>query len=409
VTRPQKLRAAAAASLAALALGLAACGSDEGGGGGGLAGSGDEDSSSSGDTTTTTEEVVIQAGGGDFNPADIFQKDGPGVVTIISIFGQGGDPLAAGGAGQGSGFVVSDDGEIVTNTHVIATGGSGNGGGQPEPAEQVFVEFSDRDRVAAEIVGFDPDADLALLKIDPAAVGEDLTVLPVSDRDEYAVGEPVAAIGSPFGERQSISVGIVSAIDRSIESLSQFSIDNAIQTDASINPGNSGGPLLDGNGEVIGVNQQIQTSSGTNSGVGFAIPATAIQFSLEQLREDGDVDYAYLGVSTQGIWPQLAEELDLDVETGALIAEIVEGGPADDAGLKGSDGQRTFQGAQFDTGGDVIIAVDGNRLERESDLAELISRQRPGQTVQVEVIRDGERQTIEVELEPRPGAVAENN
>jgi len=408
VTRPQKLRAAAAASLAALALGLAACGSDEGGGGG-LAGSGDEDSSSSGDTTTTTEEVVIQAGGGDFNPADIFQKDGPGVVTIISIFGQGGDPLAAGGAGQGSGFVVSDDGEIITNTHVIATGGSGNGGGQPQPAEQVFVEFSDRDRVAAEIVGFDPDADLALLKIDPASVGEDLTVLPVSDRDEYAVGEPVAAIGSPFGERQSISVGIVSAIDRSIESLSQFSIDNAIQTDASINPGNSGGPLLDGNGEVIGVNQQIQTSSGTNSGVGFAIPATAIQFSLEQLREDGDVDYAYLGVSTQGIWPQLADELGLDVETGALIAEIVEGGPADDAGLKGSDDQRTFQGAQIDTGGDVIIAVDGNRLERESDLAELISRQRPGQTVQVEVIRDGERQTIEVELEPRPGTVAEDN
>ena len=351
---------------------------------------------------------MIQAGGGDFNPADIFQKDGPGVVTVISIFGEGGDPLAAGGAGQGSGFVVSDEGEIVTNTHVIATGGSGNGGGQPQPAEQVFVEFSDRDRVSAEIVGFDPDADLALLKVDPSEVGEDLTVLPVSDRDEYAVGEPVAAIGSPFGERQSISVGIVSAIDRSIESLSQFSIDNAIQTDASINPGNSGGPLLDGNGEVIGVNQQIQTSSGTNSGVGFAIPATAIRFSLEQLREDGDVDYAYLGVSTQGIWPQLADELDLDVEAGALIADVVQGGPADDAGLEGSDDQRTFQGAQIDIGGDVIIAVDGNRLERESDLAELISRQRPGQTVDVEVIRDGERQTVEVELEPRPGAVQSN-
>ena len=167
------------------------------------------------------------------------------MVTVISIFGEGGDPLAAGGAGQGSGFVVSDEGEIITNTHVIATGGAGNGGGQPQPAEQVFVEFSDRDRVSAEIVGFDPDADLALLKIDPSEVGEDLTVLPVSDRDEYAVGEPVAAIGSPFGERQSISVGIVSAIDRSIESLSEFSIDNAIQTDASINPGNSGGPLLD--------------------------------------------------------------------------------------------------------------------------------------------------------------------
>ena len=160
---------------------------------------------------------------------------------------------------------------------------------------------------------------------------------------------------------------------------------------------------------MIGVNQQIQTSSGTNSGVGFAIPATAIRFSLDQLREDGDVDYAYLGVSTQGIWPQLADELDLDVEAGALIADVVEGGPADDAGLEGSDDQRTFQGAQIDIGGDVIIAVDGNRLERESDLAELISRQRPGQTVDVEVIRDGERQTVEVELEPRPGAVDQNN
>ena len=352
--------------------------------------------------------MIVQSGDGDFNAAEIYEKDGPGVVTVISIFSEGGDPLAPGGAGQGSGFVVSKEGEIVTNTHVVATGGTGNGGGEPQPAEQVYVEFSDRDRVPAEVVGIDPDADLALLKIDPESVGGDLTVLPVSERDEYAVGEPVAAIGSPFGERQSISVGIVSAIDRSVESLTQFAIDNAIQTDASINPGNSGGPLLDSNGEVIGVNQQIQTSSGTNSGVGFAIPATAIRFSIDQLREDGDVDYAYLGVSTQGIWPQLAEELDLPVDRGALIADVVEGGPGDDAGLTGSDGQRTFQGATIDTGGDVIVAVDGVDLERESDLAELISRQRPGQTVEVEIIRDGERRTIEVELEPRPGAVEQN-
>ncbi|CAN5576182.1 trypsin-like peptidase domain-containing protein [soil metagenome] len=401
MSRAQQLRAAAAAAaVVALAIGIAACGGD------GQEGTTAESGSAE---PATTEQVVVQAAGGDFNPAEIFEKDGPGVVTIISIFGGAGDsPLEAGGAGQGSGFVVSKEGEIVTNTHVIATGGSGNGGGEPKPAEQVFVEFSDRDRVPAEIVGFDPDADLALLKVDPDEVGE-MTVLPVSDRSEYAVGEPVAAIGSPFGERQSISVGIVSAIDRSIQSLSQFSIDNAIQTDASINPGNSGGPLLDGNGEVIGVNQQIQTSSGTNSGVGFAIPATAIRYSLDQLREGGSVDYAYLGVSTQGLWPQLADELDLDVDTGALISDVVDGGPADDAGLKGSDDQRTFQGAQIDTGGDVIVAVDGIKLERDSDLAELISRQRPGQTVKVEVIRDGKRQTLDVKLEPRPDQVAQNN
>lgn len=394
----QAIFSAAAAALGSLA--IAACGGD------------DENGSITGadDTSTpmTTEQVIVQASGGDFNPAEIYSKDGPGVVTVISIFDSGGDPLASGGAGQGSGFVVSDEGEIITNTHVVTTGGSGNGGGEPKPAEQVYVEFSDRDRVAAEIIGFDPDADLALIKIDPEEVGDDLTVLPISDRDEYAVGEPVAAIGSPFGERQSISVGIVSAIDRSIESLSEFAIDNAIQTDASINPGNSGGPLLDGNGEVIGVNQQIQTSSGTNSGVGFAIPATAIRFSLDQLREDGDVDYAYLGVSTQGIWPQLADELGIDVDTGALIAEVVDGGPADDAGIRGSDGQQTFQGATIDTGGDVIVSVDGVKLERESDLAELISRQRPDQTVEVEVIRDGDRRTIDVKLEPRPSSVSQN-
>lgn len=387
--------AAAGAALASLA--LVACGDDAG------------SSTTSADATsapTTTEQVIVQAGGGDFNPAEIYKKDAPGVVTVISIFDQGGDPLTGGGAGQGSGFVVSKEGEIVTNTHVVTSGGSGNGGGAPKPAEQVFVEFSDRNRIPAEIVGIDADADLALIKVDPGAI--ELTVLPISERGEYAVGEPVAAIGSPFGERQSISIGIVSAVDRSIESLSDFSIDNAIQTDASINPGNSGGPLLDGNGEVIGVNQQIQTASGTNSGVGFAIPATAVRFSLEQLREDGKVDYAYLGVSTQGLWPQLAEELGLEVSTGALIAEVVEGGPADKAGLKGSDGQRTFQGATIDTGGDVVVAVDGTKLERESDLAELISRQRPGQAVRVEIIRDGDRRTVEVKLEPRPDQVARN-
>jgi len=153
------------------------------------------------------------------------------------------------------------------------------------------------------------------------------------------------------------------------------------------------------------VNQQIETSSGSNSGVGFAIPASAVRYSLEQLREDGEVDYAYLGVSTQSVWPQLAEELDLDTQTGALVSEVVDGGPADDAGIRASDDTRTFQGARIEVGGDVIVAVDGTRLLAESDLAELISRQRPGQTVTLEIIRDGEHREIEVELEARPERV----
>jgi S1-C subfamily serine protease len=381
---------AAAAALAALA--LAACG-------------GDNSSTSSPDASvaaTTTKQVIVQTGNGDFNPAKVYADAAPGVVTILSIFNESGGSL--GSAGQGSGFVISKNGEIVTNTHVIASGGTGNGGGQPKEAKRVYVEFSDRNRVPADIVGFDPDADIALIKVDPD--GLDLTELPISDRDEYSVGEPVAAIGSPFGEEQSLSVGIVSATDRSIESLTDFSIDNAIQTDASINPGNSGGPLLDGGGKVIGINQQIETSSGTNSGVGFAIPSSAIRYSLDQLRHGGNVDYAYLGVSTQSLWPQLADELGLDVDHGALVSDVVSGGPADDAGLHGSDDQIEFQGATVKTGGDVIVAVDGHQLAADSDLSELISRQRPGQTVTLEIVRDGHHEDIEVDLTARPDTVS---
>jgi len=382
-----------AAALAALSLLAAGCGDDD-----------EPSGSAGGEETVTEQDVVVRAAEGEFDAAGIYDRSAPGVVTVLSVF-EGGDILS-GGAGQGSGFVVSRDGEIVTNAHVVTSGGPGNGGGRPQRARQVFVEFSDRNRVPAEIVGFDPDADLALIEVDPE--GLDLQPLPVSGRDEYAVGEPVAAIGSPFGERQSLSIGIVSAVDRSIQSLSQFSIDNAIQTDASINPGNSGGPLIDAEGEVIGVNQQIETTSGANSGVGFAIPATAIRFALEQLREGGDVEYAYLGVSTQALWPQLADELGIPVERGALIAEVVQGGPADEAGLEGGDDQRTFQGAQIDAGGDVIVAVDDQRLELDSDLAELVSRRRPGDSVTLEIIRDGETEEIEVTLGPRPDRVAQN-
>ncbi len=268
-------------------------------------GSGDNGETTSGDQSAAarpTPEVIVQAVDRGFDAARVFREASPGVVTIRSIFG------GSGGAAEGSGFVLNDDGEIVTNAHVVTDAS----GGKREPAKEVFVEFPDRNVVDAEIVGFDPFADVALLKVEPD--GFALHPLELGDDSELQVGQPVAAIGSPFGEQQSLSSGIVSAIDRSVKSLTQFQIEGAIQTDASINPGNSGGPLLDAGARVLGINEQIETSSGSNSGVGFAVPISAIKRSVAQLQENGSVEYAYIGVSSQALYPQLADKLGLDTD-----------------------------------------------------------------------------------------------
>jgi S1-C subfamily serine protease len=212
----------------------------------------------------------------------------------------------------------------------------------------------------------------------------------------------VAAIGSPFGEQQSLSVGVVSALDRSVESLTKFQIEGAIQTDASINPGNSGGPLLDAAARVLGINEQIETSSGSNSGVGFAVPVSAIKRSVAQLEEKGEAEYAYIGVATQMIYPQLADKLDLDTDHGGLLSEVVPGGPADKAGLEGGDGRLTFQAIPYETGGDVIISIDGHPVVRPDDLARYISTHQPGQTVNLVVLHDGDREQVDVTLGKRP-------
>jgi 2-alkenal reductase len=217
------------------------------------------------------------------------------------------------------------------------------------------------------------------------------------------VGEPVAAIGSPFGENQSLSVGVVSAVDRSIESLTRFQIGNAIQTDAAINPGNSGGPLLDAHGRVIGINAQIKSNSGGGEGVGFAIPVDAVRRSLRELRERGRVSYGYLGVSSLVLWPQAARRLGLDVRDGAVVQRVEPNSPAEDAGLEAGDGEIEFQATPIPTGGDVIVAVDGRRLTRRDDLADVISAKRAGERVNLELLRDGKRRTVEVELGQRPG------
>ena len=379
---------------AAAALILAAAGCDSGD---------DEAQRTTREVTTTRVEVVEGVGtGGDFDPAEIYKQLSPGVVTVMSIFDGLTSLLEDGEGGQGSGFVLDANGHIVTNAHVVtAEGGEGT-----DRAKQVFVEFSDGNRVPAEIVGDDPNADVALLRVDPE--GLRLTPLELGSPDTITVGEPVAAIGSPFGERQSLSIGVISAVDRNIQSLTDFEIGNVIQTDAAINPGNSGGPLLDAQGRVIGINAQIRSRSGGGEGVGFAIPVDAVRRSVRELRDKGRVDYGYLGVSTLVLWPQLAERLDLDVRGGALVQEVEPGSPAEGADIEPGDDEITFQGQpDIATGGDVIVAVGGRRLTRSDDLADVISSMSTGDKVKLEIVRDGKHRTVQVTLGRRPAGAVE--
>jgi S1-C subfamily serine protease len=351
------------------------------------------------EVTTTRVQVVEGLGReGGFDPASIYDRLSPGVVTVLSLFNGGGSLLEDGGeGGQGSGFVLDGSGYIATNAHVVTT----DQGDGMEQADQVYVEFFDGNRVQAEIIGHDPNADVALLKVKPD--GLSLTPLELGESRTISVGEPVAAIGSPFGERQSLSVGVISALDRTIQSLTQFEIGDAIQTDAPINPGNSGGPLLNAEGRVIGINAQIKSQSGGGEGVGFAIPVDAVRRSLRELREKGRVDYGYLGVETLTVWPQLAERIDLQVDTGALVQEVVDGSPAEEAGLDAGNEDISFQGQDsLAVGGDLVVAVDGNELTREHDLADEISARRAGERVELTLLRDGERRTVDVELGRRP-------
>jgi S1-C subfamily serine protease len=358
----------------------------------GCGGGGESPSPTAGPATAAAPapqpEVIVEASSPGFDATRVFEEASPGVVTIRSVFDSG--------VAEGSGFVLNSDGEIVTNAHVVTDESDGD----REAAEQVYVEFPDRNVVSAEIVGFDPFVDVALLKIEPD--GFDLQPLKLGDDRDLRVGQPVAAIGSPFGEQQSLSVGVVSATHRAVQSLTQFEISGAIQTDASINPGNSGGPLLDAGARVVGINQQIETNSGANDGVGFAVPISAIKHSIAQLREDGEAEYAYIGVSAQPLYPQLARKLGLHTDFGGLVAEVSSGSPAEKAGIRGGNDKLAFQAGRYTTGGDVILQVDGNDIVSPDDLAEAIAESQPGQVATLTILRDGERKQVEVTLGRRP-------
>jgi S1-C subfamily serine protease len=338
---------------------------------------------------STRSEVVASVGSeGGFDAQRIYKDEAPGVVTVLSQFGSEG--------GEGSGFVLNGEGEIVTNAHVVTTGE----GSAIKRASEVYVEFADGNRVAAKVLGHDPNADIALLRVDPKGLA--LRPLPLGESEKVTVGSPVAAIGSPFGQAQSLSVGIVSAIDRSVASLTDFAIAGAIQTDAAINPGNSGGPLVGADGRVIGINQQIQSRSGGGEGVGFAVPIDIVKRSVGQLREQGTARYAYLGVSSVPLYPQLVEHFGLKVDKGTWIQAVNAGGPAEQAGLRGGSGQEVFQGAPFSRGGDVITKVGDQPITNADDLSGAIARFKPGETADVEIHRGGETKVVKVKLGERP-------
>lgn len=335
------------------------------------------------------ERIVLNIGRGQFNPISIYERNAPGVVTV-TVVGQG-------GSGQGSGFVISRSGEIVTNAHVIIGEDGENVKGAKK--KKIYVEFQSGLRLAAKLLGLDPDSDLAVLR---SQVPETVEPLILSTRQTLLPGEPVAAIGSPFGESQSLSTGIISAINRTVRSLTNFSIDNAIQTDASINPGNSGGPLLDSRGQVIGINQQIQTTSGGNDGVGYAVPTEALRYVLRAVRKGQEIRYAYLGVSSQNIWPALAAKIGAPDQGGALLARVEKNSPAARAGLRGGKRRAVFQGQPVVLGGDLILSFAQQKITSPADLSRVIATKKPGDRVEVVYFSRGKTKKTEVRLSERP-------
>jgi 2-alkenal reductase len=333
--------------------------------------------------------------GNGFDPAAIYARRAPGVVTIYAEFGSGGS--------QGSGFVVDDKGTILTNAHVITNVGQADGSaGSVRGADRVFVEFKDGERVPASIVGWDIFADVGVVSVERKA--HRLDPLPLGDSGEVVVGTPVAAIGSPFGNQSSLAVGVVSATGRSIPSLtSQYAVADAIQIDAPINRGNSGGPLLDARGNVIGINAQIRSSSGTAEGVGFAIPINVARRSLQQLASTGHVAYAYIGIKTQDVTPGLARRFRLGATRGALVAEVEPGTPAARAGLRGGGRTADYNGLDVTVGGDLIVRIGARSVDSSEDVSRIVSDELlPGQRVPFTIIRDGTRQTVRVVLGERP-------
>lgn len=300
--------------------------------------------------------------------------------SVVSIRGYG-DADA-----QGSGFVYSKNGFIVTNEHVI------------DNADRVQVTFTEGETVRAKVVGMDPFSDLAVLKVNR----NNLRPLRLGNLSDVSVGQTAIAIGNPFGLPGTMTSGIISQKGRSLPVQGGFSIPNALQTDAAINPGNSGGPLLNSQGEVVGVNTAIETQTGTFSGVGFAIPVSSVKRVVPKIIDDGNIDYSWIGVTGRTVDVEIAERMNLDEARGFLIVDVVEDGPADRAGFQAGNQSETIRGAPINLGGDVIVAINDEQIDNYGELTNyLLGSTNPGETVNVTVIRDGGPEKLELTLGAR--------
>lgn len=362
---------------------------------------------SDGGTTTTvsaplTTPIEAKSEGGGNLVNQIYKADGDGVAFIEaqiepqeaespSPFSPFGEPEPEGGNASGSGFVIDGEGHVITNNHVI------------EGAGEVTVKLGDSETsYDAEVVGTDPATDIALLKVDAPA--KEFHPLTLGRSADLEVGDPVVAIGNPFGLDRTVTSGIVSALQRDIQAPNGFSISHVIQTDAAINPGNSGGPLINAEGAVIGINAQIATGGGGggNVGIGFAIPIDTVRANLEQLKETGEVEHAFIGITGGTVTPELAKALNLPVEEGVIVQTVVEDGPADEAGLEAGGTSATIDGEEVRLGGDIITEVDGEKVKSMDEMIELIQESKPGDELKLTILRGDQEKTADVTLGTQP-------
>jgi len=337
------------------------------------------------DAAATATAATLQVGA-------LYDRLSPGVVFIqAEVVSPGTSPFGPEqprrGVSTGTGFLIDRRGSIVTNAHVV------------ENAERVALQLDGNRFVQAKLVGSDLSSDLALLRVEPDALDAD--PLPLGDSGEVRVGEPVVAIGNPFGLEDTITSGIVSALQRRITAPNGFAIEGAVQTDAAINPGNSGGPLLDADGRVIGVNSQIATGGEDRSsaGIGFAVPVQTVKEIIPDLADDGRVARPYVGLSVVPVTPSLARQLRLESEQGALVVSVVEGSPADRAGLRGAAGAAA---GSIVGGGDVILRVGGQEVRTGQAITSALGDRKPGDRVELTVSRAGQRRSVTFPLAQRP-------
>jgi S1-C subfamily serine protease len=350
-------------------------------------------------TLASPPQTVSDTSGGE-TVNQIYRQDAPGVVFIQATQDQsqtqGFSPFPTPGGGSvatGSGFVIDDAGRIITNAHVV------------DGSSDIQVKFGDSSETYdAKLIGEDQSTDIAVIQVDaPADV---LHPLPLGDSSQVQVGDQVVAIGNPFGLDRTATAGIVSAVQREIDAPNGFTIENAIQTDAPINPGNSGGPLIDAAGRVIGINSQIESGGASqgNVGIGFAVPINTAKEVSQQLIANGEVQHAYLGISGTDVNSEIAQALNLDVDSGALVQQVVPGSPAAKAGLQAGNATTSLNGQRLKAGGDVIVAADGKPVHSMSDVIAAVDAKQPGDDIQLTVLRGGEQHDITVQLAERPAS-----